>query len=104
MGSLKGATVLITGSSMGLGEQFAYQFAANGARIILTARSENKLIKVASACRKLGADEVHYFLTDMQDANQINTLIEVNFSNFCVTLCTKVSKSFISFIILYNSL
>ncbi len=46
--------VLITGASYGLGEQFAYSFAAAGGDLILTARSEDLLEGVAAKCREMG--------------------------------------------------
>lgn len=41
-------TVLVTGSSMGIGEIFARELTRRGARVILVARSEDKLKKLAS--------------------------------------------------------
>ena len=55
MFDFKGKVVLITGASYGLGEQFAYAFADAGADLILTARSEEILEKVGTACRDKGA-------------------------------------------------
>ena len=52
--SLAGKTVLITGASYGLGEQFAYGMAEAGADVILTARSETMLEAVAEKVRSLG--------------------------------------------------
>ena len=40
-------TVLITGASSGIGEACAYKFASQGARIILNARSTDKLESLA---------------------------------------------------------
>ena len=42
-----GRTALVTGASSGLGKEFAYQLAAKGMRLVLTARSEQKLEMVA---------------------------------------------------------
>ena len=50
-----GKTVLITGASMGLGEGFAHAFAAAGADLVLTARSEELLEGVAAVCRESGS-------------------------------------------------
>ena len=47
--------VLITGASYGLGEQFAYAFAAAGAGLVLTARSEDALAAVGAKCEALGS-------------------------------------------------
>ena len=47
-------TVLITGASYGLGEQFAYAFAECGADLILTARSTDLLESVGEQCRSHG--------------------------------------------------
>lgn len=55
MFDFSGKTVLITGASMGLGEGFAHGFAAAGANLILTARSEDLLEGVADACRSRGS-------------------------------------------------
>lgn len=74
---MRGSTVVITGSSMGIGEHVAYEFAKHGARIIVTARSEEKLKQVVTKCRELGASQVYYFVADMQNTNHINHLIEV---------------------------
>ena len=43
-----GKTVLVTGSSMGIGESFARQLDARGARLVLVARSQDKLQALAS--------------------------------------------------------
>ncbi|MBN99697.1 MAG: short-chain dehydrogenase, partial [Acidimicrobiaceae bacterium] len=55
MFNFEGKTVLITGASYGLGEQFAYSFAEAGADLILTARTEDLLQNVAATCREKGS-------------------------------------------------
>jgi gluconate 5-dehydrogenase len=55
MFDFKGKTVLITGASYGLGEQFAYAFSDAGADLILTARSEDLLQNVGESCRAKGS-------------------------------------------------
>ena len=47
MKSFKGATVLVTGASSGIGEAFCRNLANRGADLILTARSEDKLHQIA---------------------------------------------------------
>ena len=58
MFDFSGKTVLITGASYGLGEQFAYAFADAGASLVLTARSADLLEEVAAECRQRGAEVV----------------------------------------------
>lgn len=47
--NLKNKTVWITGASSGIGEALAYQFAKEGAKLVLSARRENELQRVAKA-------------------------------------------------------
>ena len=47
--NLKNKIVWITGASSGIGEALAYQFAKEGAKLILSARRENELQRVAEA-------------------------------------------------------
>lgn len=44
--SLRGARVLVTGASTGIGEQLAYHYARFGAQIVITARREKVLHQV----------------------------------------------------------
>lgn len=43
----RGITALVTGASTGLGEEFARQLASRGCNLILAARSEDKLKRLA---------------------------------------------------------
>ncbi|XP_036375020.1 hydroxysteroid 11-beta-dehydrogenase 1-like protein [Megalops cyprinoides] len=65
--SLRGARVLVTGASTGIGEQMAYYYARFGAQIIITARRENVLLQVAEKCLSMGAQKVLYISGDMAE-------------------------------------
>jgi short-subunit dehydrogenase len=50
MKNYQGKTVWITGASSGIGEALAYEFSRQGAKVVLSARSEAELRRVAAAC------------------------------------------------------
>ena len=50
--------VVLTGASQGIGRQLALQLAAEGARLVLAARSEDDLKLAAAACRAAGGKAV----------------------------------------------
>jgi len=62
---LKGAVVVITGASSGIGEATAVAFARSGARLELGARRLEKLNAVAERCRKAGSPDVNVRLLDV---------------------------------------
>ncbi|XP_072295122.1 hydroxysteroid 11-beta-dehydrogenase 1-like protein [Eucyclogobius newberryi] len=63
--TLRGARVLVTGASTGIGEQMAYHYARFGAQIVITARREKVLQQVAEKCLSLGAQKALYIAGDM---------------------------------------
>ncbi|XP_034565282.1 hydroxysteroid 11-beta-dehydrogenase 1-like protein [Notolabrus celidotus] len=63
--SLRGARVLVTGASTGIGEQMAYHYARFGAQIVITARREKVLQQVVEKCQSLGAQKAFYIAADM---------------------------------------
>lgn len=68
--------VVITGASAGVGRVTAHEFAKEGARLTLMARSEAGLQGAASECEALGA-QVIWFVVDVADDQQLgNAAIE----------------------------
>ena len=72
---LSGKTVLITGASSGIGEATAYAFAAEGARLLLTARRKDKLESVAVTARAKGAGSSHTIELDVRDQKAVAKVI-----------------------------
>ncbi len=64
MGAFTGKTVLITGASEGIGRALALVLAAEGADLVLAARSSERLQEAAAACAALGA-QVESVATDV---------------------------------------
>ena len=54
---LAGKRVVITGASQGIGEQMAYVHCSAGASVLLVARSQAKLSRVAEECRRRAAQQ-----------------------------------------------
>jgi short-subunit dehydrogenase len=66
---MKKQTVLITGASGGIGKEFAGIFAEHGFDLVLVARSEDKLNRLADELRKNHHVTVHTFSADLSDPN-----------------------------------
>lgn len=64
--TLKDQWVLITGASQGIGAATAKRLGQEQARVILLARSEDKLQQVAQQVRQSGG-QAHYFAVDLSD-------------------------------------
>jgi len=75
--SLRDKVVLITGTSTGIGEQLAYQYAKLGAMLVLTARREKVLAQVAQKCRDLGSPRVEIVPGDMSEPKHREEVIEL---------------------------
>lgn len=63
--------VWITGASSGIGEALAYALAERGANLILSARNESELNRVAEAARQAGSKEVMVQVLDLSQHDTI---------------------------------
>jgi short-subunit dehydrogenase len=73
---LRGQTVLITGSSRGLGLALAEEFAREGCNLVLCARNERELSRARQRVERLGA-EVCAVTCDVSQPKQVDHLISV---------------------------
>src|ERR671926_336939 len=62
---LKGKRALVLSSSRGIGRGIAESLAREGADVMLTARSEDKLKAAADAINAAGAGRAHYLAADL---------------------------------------
>ena len=69
------AVVWITGASSGIGEACARRYAAQGARLILTSSSRDRLEPVAAACREAGSPDVFVLPCDLGDPSNIEATV-----------------------------
>src|SRR5271170_5727069 len=67
MKSYSGKTALVTGASSGIGKAIAASLAARGARLILVARSKDKLEELAVQLRRPSGPEAAVIATDLAE-------------------------------------
>jgi short-subunit dehydrogenase len=70
----KDKIVIVTGASSGIGEAIAREFALKGSKVVLAARSEDKLTKIVSEIRALNY-EASYVLCDVSIEEDCKLLI-----------------------------
>ncbi|MCX6334569.1 MAG: SDR family oxidoreductase [Bacteroidia bacterium] len=66
--------VIITGASSGIGAATALEFAANGSKVMLAARSEEKLAEIVAKIRALN-QEASYVVTDVCSEEDCRNLV-----------------------------
>lgn len=69
-------SVWITGASSGIGAACARRYASEGARLVLTSSSADRLEAVASECRALGASSVTVLPYDLTCIDAVDVLVE----------------------------
>ena len=75
--SLKDKTILVTGASSGIGRAIAVECARLGAKVILTARNEDRLKETLSIIKEYCPEtESFYFCADLTNEGEIEKLVE----------------------------
>jgi NADP-dependent 3-hydroxy acid dehydrogenase YdfG len=73
---LEGSSTVVTGASSGIGEATAREFASEGARVALAARSEDRLASIAADLEAAYGAETLVVPTDVRDEAAVDALIE----------------------------
>lgn len=78
---MKGKTVIITGASSGIGMALARNLAGKGAKVVLAARSEDKLLQLMSELKTINP-EVISVKTDVSNESDCKRLVEQTIERF----------------------
>ena len=68
--------IWITGASSGIGEALAYEFAALGGTLVLSARRKEELERVASACQQRYNTQSHVIPLDLTQSDGFSSLVD----------------------------
>ena len=77
----EGKVVVLTGASVGIGRALALRLSRQKPRLVLAARDEGSLQRVAEECRAAGAEAL-VARTDVTDPEQCRTLVERSLARF----------------------
>ncbi|XP_033511225.1 11-beta-hydroxysteroid dehydrogenase 1A-like isoform X2 [Nicotiana tabacum] len=80
--NMKGKVVLITGASSGIGEELAYEYARRGSSIVIVARREEQLQKVAEKAMCLGSPDVLSIRADVSNVDDCKRLVDQTVNHF----------------------
>ncbi|HOI30406.1 MAG TPA: SDR family NAD(P)-dependent oxidoreductase [Melioribacteraceae bacterium] len=76
MKSLKGKSVFITGVTSGIGKACVYAFAAEGARLVISARRKNLVDEIAADIKKKYNSELYAFQLDVSSKKNVDDAID----------------------------
>jgi len=78
---MKGQTVIITGGSSGMGKAMAGHFADQGANVVITGRSQERLEEAKQELAS-SAGEVHAIRMDVREPEQVQQMIDETVNKF----------------------
>jgi short-subunit dehydrogenase len=79
---MKNKTIIVTGASEGIGRELASVLAAQGANLVLAARSQEKLNEVARSCESTGVSALAV-PTDVADPQACRRMVDAAVARFC---------------------
>jgi 3-oxoacyl-[acyl-carrier protein] reductase len=74
---LDNKTALVAGSTQGIGKAVALEMAALGARLILVARNEQKLMEVCEELKKINSKNHKFIVADFSDPEGLRSKMEL---------------------------
>jgi len=81
MGKLDGKVAIITGATSGMGRDSAKLFAAEGAKVVITGRNEERAKAVVDDIKAAGGDAI-YVIVDMADLSQIHKIYDATMEKY----------------------
>lgn len=82
----KDKVVIVTGASSGIGEAIAREFAANGSKVVLAARTESKLQEITSDITAKGGEAI-FIKTDVSLESDCENLIKKTIEKYsCIDI------------------
>ena len=79
---LEGKVAIITGASKGIGREIALLFAREGAKLVVTARSEELLRSLSAEIMTAGGTEPLCFPLDVKDSEKVDELVDKTLDKF----------------------
>lgn len=79
---LEGKVAIITGASKGIGREIALMYAREGAKLALTARSEDLLRELSAEIKAAGGEEPLCFPLDVKQSEKVDELVDKTLDKF----------------------
>ena len=76
MASLANKVIWVTGASSGIGEALTNAFCLEGAKIIISARRENELIRVRESCPHESREQIKILPLDLASNNELDNKVK----------------------------